>query len=404
MVRKLPLVETINKLVKSHQVRTNYVKWVEHYSKQTPKISLDETLRQSFTKSRLSRTTPNQKPRVYYVGTDESQDKTGFLQALADYGDLEFFRRSDGGYGQYPEMPGITRFRAQTTKDLLNHLRKLASSGWIPDILMMQAWGYSFESTCLSHIRQTYRPFIVNIGMDERLIYSHGPIAKLDNDGLLGVGRQCDLVLVTSPECARWYQCEGIPSFYFPLASNVEIYHPLNIPKIYDVGFIGNCYGIRKDLVEFLLGQGIKVQAHGTGWKAGRLSYRENNHFFNQCRIVLGIGTVGHCKELFTLKLRDFDAPLSGACYVTHANPDLNSLFSVGKDLFVCRDFAEFAATIRRLLKEPDLCYLTGQAAHQKTRRFHTYERRFADFDSLVSDLRKPSTPLKEEYFWKPGY
>ena len=38
---------------------------------------------------------------------------------------------------------------------------------------------------------------------------------------------------------------------------------------------------------------------------------------FARAKIILGVGTVGYCDDVFTMKLRDFDATISGALYLT---------------------------------------------------------------------------------------
>lgn len=53
----------------------------------------------------------------------------------------------------------------------------------------------------------------------------------------------------------------------------------MEVDRIYDVGFIGQNYGIRKEIVEYLLQNGVKVEARGTGWLHGPIEYTQNNLF-----------------------------------------------------------------------------------------------------------------------------
>jgi hypothetical protein len=203
--------------------------------------------------------------------------------------------------------------------------------------------------------------------------------------GILGVARICDLVLVTSPEIVKWYETERIPSIYFPLATSTKVYFPIEgVEKIYDVGFIGNRYGIREKLINYLQKNGISVRAHGSGWKEGRIHFNQNNLFFNQCKIVLGIGTVGHCANLFTLKLRDFDAPASGGCYITHHNSDLIGIFGEDSGLTLCRSFSDFLDNIRSLLKDDDKRELLARKAYETVLSKHTYSRRFTNLFNIL--------------------
>jgi len=42
----------------------------------------------------------HRRPRVFFMGTDEQQDKSGFIQALQRVADVEVFTREDGAWGQ----------------------------------------------------------------------------------------------------------------------------------------------------------------------------------------------------------------------------------------------------------------------------------------------------------------
>jgi spore maturation protein CgeB len=48
---------------------------------------------------------------------------------------------------------------------------------------------------------------------------------------------------------------------------NHFLYRKLNLPKIYDVSFVGRCYGERQGFIETLKRQGIKVTTFGQGWE-----------------------------------------------------------------------------------------------------------------------------------------
>ena len=65
---------------------------------------------------------------------------------------------------------------------------------------------------------------------------------------------------------------------------------------------------------------------------------------------MLGVGTIGHCRDFYALKLRDFDAPMAGSLYLTHDNPDLRSLFEVGRELATYRDATDCVEKVRHYL------------------------------------------------------
>lgn len=87
--------------------------------------------------------------------------------------------------------------------------------------------------------------------------------------------------------------------------------------KKYDVVFVGSKYGWRKYLIEKLQSKGLKIDVFGPGWENGSLNNKEMAKVFGMSKIILGIGYVGYNKSIITLKCRDFDAPMSGALYLT---------------------------------------------------------------------------------------
>ena len=71
----------------------------------------------------------------------------------------------------------------------------------------------------------------------------------------------------------------------------------------------------------------INVKAYGSGWESGRLPINDTNKFYNQCKIVLGISTILGCNNFVSMKLRDFDVPMSGSVYITNYNEDTAKIF-----------------------------------------------------------------------------
>ena len=99
--------------------------------------------------------------------------------------------------------------------------------------------------------------------------------------------------------------------------------------------------------------------------------------FFNECKIILGVGTIGHSNNFFALKLRDFDAPLSGSCYVTHDNKDLHLLYEPDKEIVLCKNTRDYVANIKKLLSDDSLLNGIAIKGHEKATKTCTYEARF---------------------------
>jgi len=326
----------------------------------------------------------NRPLRIFFLGTDEQQDRSGTLQALARISELNYFTRADGGYGQNDPASPLLRKRANTER-LWSLIKALADQGKPPDILIAQTWACLIEPEIFSRIRQVYGTFIINISMDDRHQYWG---AKVNGawGGSFSLIPHIDLALTAAPECVDWYMKEGCPALFFPEASDPGIFHPMpDLPKIHDVCFVGGRYGIREQIVNALRNAGIRVSAFGSGWEGGRIETEAVPALFAQSRIVLGVGTIGHCSDFYALKMRDFDAPMSGSFYLTHDNADLSTLFAIGKEIVTYNSIEECVEKARYYLKHNAEREAIASAGCRRAVAEHTWDHRF---DMLINTLK----------------
>lgn len=378
-LKKNSFVFNVNSFVKSEVVKYRYKKIVNFYKKKIQTSSLEELLLLKGFDRNWSNNFKDRKPSIFYLGTDEFQDKSGFLQALNKFAVVTFFTKKDGSYGQYKNK----KYSALLNSEWLFELfEQLEFKNKLPDILLMQTWAWRIDVNSLLKLKEKYENLkVINISMDDRHTFFHnGKPSK----GTFGLIPALDLSLNAAPEVVNWYLKENVPSLFFPEASSLDFFYPLNIEKKYDVGFVGANYGIRKKIVESLKNNGVSVECYGNGWENGRLPMNETNTFFNECKIILGVGTIGFCQDFYALKLRDFDATLSGSCYITHRNKDLELLFDEN-EIVLCQSIDEFVTKIQFLLKNNDVLEDRGKQAYIRTRDFHTYENRFNELFSKLN-------------------
>ena len=72
-------------------------------------------------------------------------------------------------------------------------------------------------------------------------------------------------------------------------ACNHALYRKLNLPLRYDVTFVGQPHGSRRQVIQDLRNAGIKVRVWGGGWESGRITQDEMIRVFNQSRINLNL-------------------------------------------------------------------------------------------------------------------
>ena len=382
-LRSIGWIYAINAWRRTRQVKNIYSNTLRYYAEKYPVASFDTLLAKRLVSRNGSVNKHSGELNIFYLGTDELQDRSGILQSLERFGSLGYFTRADGAYGQ--NIAGTEEQRRSINADrLLEIFKKLHAEGKTPDLLIAQTFASYIDPKVFSQIRSVYGTLVVNIAMDDRHQY-WGNKVNGEWGGTYGLIRHIDLALTAAPECVDWYLKEGCPAILFPEASDAEIFHPMpNLPKIHDVSFVGGCYGIREEIVKLLRSASIRVTTFGSGWESGRIDVEAVPRFFAQSKIVLGIGTVGHSTDFYALKMRDFDAPMSGSCYVTHDNADLRIVYEIGKEIVTYRTADECVEKISFYLQHDMEREEIAKAGHQRAMLDHSWGKRFGVIFGLL--------------------
>jgi spore maturation protein CgeB len=393
--KQISWVRALNGHLKCSKLKQEYERTISYYrERQNVKLNVRGTLA-SRVRERAQIWEQRGSLRLFFLGTDELQDRSGIIQALDRVGQLKWFTRSDGSYGQNYHGNDEARRKSNTDR-LLDVFMNFEKTEWIPDALIAQTWAGYVDPKILGYIRGRYGTLIINIGMDDRHQYWGRKVGD-EWWGTRGLIPYVDLALTAAPECVEWYQKEGCPALFFPEASDSEIFHPMpELPKVHDVCFVGGRYGIREKIVTSLRRAGIRVTAYGAGWEGGRLETNEVPRLFAQAKIVLGIGTIGHCEDFYALKMRDFDGPMSGSLYLTHDNPDLRLVYKVGDELATYRSINDCIEKVQWFLNHDYERERIAQAGRARASSGHTWNKRFDDlFAALRTGLSSPGLPMQ---------
>jgi spore maturation protein CgeB len=210
------------------------------------------------------------------------------------------------------------------------------------------------------------------------------------------------------------------------------------VPREYDVTFVGARYADRPDHIKDLLDAGIDVHAWGPGWidpagvrqlekpsdlarlavnpRAWRrlaargyrrargstlaqpvlpssavgapLSDGEMIKMYSRSNISLGFSSVDLPRDagerICQIRLRDFEAPMSGAFYLVEYQPDLEEFFEIGKEIACYQGREDMVDRCRYYLAHPDEREAIRAAGRERAARDHTWQRRFGTlFESL---------------------
>ena len=268
---------------------------------------------------------------IFFVGTYYDHEMQGLFQGLQRMGHVHTYINAQGGYGV--NTPRGVKLSLHEHQQWCHHLYEsvLEANQVKPiDFVIGTFTAPSVSLEALLAIRGLGIP-IINIAMDD-MLPQHWRTERKVKMGAFGLGHAVDLTLQTTPAMIPRYLKAGYPAIYFPFASDADIFFP-TAEKDIDVLFIGNCYGKREKLIAKCVEAGISVEAYGLEFPRGHIAGEEVPRLFGRSKIILGSALVGHSANLTTLKLRDFDGPMSGALYLTSHNPLLANHFKIGEEI-----------------------------------------------------------------------
>jgi spore maturation protein CgeB len=376
-LKRIPLAAKVNAKWKCRGMKNHYEKLCTSYG--TPSVLRHSReiaqLASLLWSTRPRKACPPVQPSVLFVGTDREQDYSGLVQALMRVSRLTIFEHAPGKHGQlWPGSPAeFEEARRHNGAVLSAYVDRLVSDGGA-GVIVGQMWGLSMDWRALARAREKGME-IINIAMDDRHSFTAQRLADRSSSGTSGIAPFVSLSCTAAPECVAWYEAEGHRAVFFPEASDESIFCPGDRKEI-DVCFVGARYGIREKLVGALIRAGVRVQAYGTGWPNGRIPTEEVPSLFSRSRIILGSGTIGHGDDFMALKLRDFDAAMSGSMYLTHYNPDLTALFEMDREIVTYRGEDDLVSIVRHFLESDREREAIGEAGRKRCTSEHTWNER----------------------------
>lgn len=267
--------------------------------------------------------------------------------------------------------------KEQVNRDMIAFVKETMDRYPI-DVIVCYQSGRTLSQATLEFFGTLTIP-IINEGLDdERKFKSRkGPDGLYR--GMKDVCRMFTLSLTTSKSALIKYAVEGGKAMYKPYAANPHVYRKFDCEKTYDVAFVGARYGTRPHYIDYLRHNGIAVYTKGQGWEEGEATPDEMIEIFNRAKIVLGFAGVGISDDIFILKGRDFEAPLTGSLYMTQRHEELTEYFRLGEDIETYATKEELLEKVRYYLShdqeretiarqgyETCLTRYTAKAAYEK--------------------------------------
>lgn len=284
---------------------------------------------------------------IYLTYYDSTFGINNTVMPLQEIGNVFKFQLTD-----IPHEKNWYSHKTERNEEMLKFVDKIVKEHKV-DVIVCYLAGHSTTENVLKQIRSYGIP-MVNESLDDERKFRNKIGKDGTRKGLKNVCKYFDLSLTTSKSAIVKYLVEGGKPMYKDYAGNEKVYKKLGLEKKYDVAFVGADYGVRRKYIEYLRNNGIEVYTKGNGWEEGFSEPDEMIEIFNQAKIVLGFSTVGKNDDIFILKGRDFEVPLTGSFYITGHHEELNEYFDVGKDIETYTSKEELLQKVRYYLNNPE--------------------------------------------------
>jgi len=215
------------------------------------------------------------------------------------------------------------------------------------------------------------------------------------------------------------YRKLGATPIYCQEAAHPGVYKSYDLPREYDVTFVGQAYGTRIGFISRLIKNQIPTRVWGPGWLeqsrnyprwrqlAGKvkrrllgesepdvfehvesrycgepLSDEELVRMYSRSKISLGFSSVARIAEdpaaqIRQVRLRDFEATMSGAFYLVEQFDELDEFFRPGEEIATFRNGEELVEKSRYYLKKDSERERIRLAGMKRSREEHTWHERF---------------------------
>lgn len=272
--------------------------------------------------------------------------------------------------------PGSLEKRARVQSELMDDIRRAHKERPI-DWFLSYALPWDLTPETVVRIQEEIGIPTVNVSLDDKNWWE--AIERRDpTSAMRSLVPKFDLGWTSARTVLPWYWAEGGQAIFLPEGVDSAWFRPLDVPRDIKVGFVGNRFGYRPELIETFRKAGIEVVVHGTSWPNGHMADDDMLLFFSRCHINLGLGDMDYSRWLTNLKGRDFEIPSTGrGVYVTTYNSDLADCFTSGSELWCYRGVDEAIELIRRLLRNPDECDAIAARGRQRCLRDHQWKNRF---------------------------
>ncbi len=195
-------------------------------------------------------------------------------------------------------------------------------------------------------------------------------------------------VLTCDRESVKRYEELGGRALFLLVYSNPEFFKRLDLPKKYDVSFVGTNIANRQELTDTLKNKGVLVRTFGGGWSSGYVSFDEMVKIHNQSKINLAFMQSYGENTRPAMKCKIFDICMCGGFLICEYIPGIKEFYKIDKEIVCFRDTEEAADKIKYYLSHESERERIAQAGWERAHREHTMAKRLHGvFEEIEKDV-----------------
>lgn len=186
-----------------------------------------------------------------------------------------------------------------------------------------------------------------------------------------------DYAITVFDKAVDWYKADGFNGVILSQwGANPKHYKPLDLPKKYDVTFIGQKYGDRGTLIDKLCSVGINAKAFGRGFTDDKpLEFHDYLRIVSQSKININTSECSS-KQGTQMKARSFEIPCCKGFLLNEKYYELDKFFTP-KEMVQWNGFDDLVGKIRYFLSHDKERKEIAERAYKRILKEHTYVHRF---------------------------
>jgi len=182
--------------------------------------------------------------------------------------------------------------------------------------------------------------------------------------------------ITTSPEAFMKYKENNLTVIKSQWASNPKYYHPVPADEKYDVSFVGQKYGPREKILEYLRENNISIDIFGRGWGI-YVPFEKVISVFGNSKININISASSLDPKIKQIKGRIFEVPMCGGFLLTDYVNGLEDYFTIGKDIICYEDKEDLVHKIKHYLENEKQRKEIAENGYRAALERNTWDKRF---------------------------